>query len=147
MSSTNIEDKEVKIQPECRCSNDFPRNENINSTFCITNSAATPGSSNQTILNKSSRLNDFAHPLAFINDGNFKTSWISCILSISSPIVIEIDLYNGVYLLQRIEIFFTSLPPTSLTIEKYYNLEWVLVQEYSLNCDEQKSANCVQLPQ
>lgn len=132
----------ASIQPECRCANDFPRNQYTNSTMCVRNVHTDPS----LIEAQTSRLNEFAHPLEFINDGNFKTSWISCILTLTNSISIEIDLINGIYLVQRMEIFFTSLPPTLLLVEKYLNGQWSLLQAYSIACDGGTNSSCIQLP-
>lgn len=128
------------IQPECRCPNEFPRNENLNSEYCIKNSLDP---SKLTSSSKKNRLNDDTHPLEYINDGNLNTRWISCILTVNNPIVIELDLLNGVYLIQRIEIFFTSLPPTHLTVQKFISDNWITLQVFDTNCD---TDSCVQIP-
>ena len=102
------------IQSECRCPNDFPRNEDENSIFCLLNTYDAFSS-----RNKMSRLNPYTHNIGNINDDDLKTTWISCISA--SPIILNLDLNNGVYLLQRIEMFFSSLPPTNLLIQRYNN--------------------------
>jgi hypothetical protein len=114
------------IQPECRCPNEYPRNLEADSTDCLSNR-----NESITLLNTLSRLNEYAHPINYINDDDFKTSWISCILTITNPISIVIDFENGVYIIQRIEIFFSSLPPTNLIFERYIDNKWVMLQEYS----------------
>lgn len=129
---------DVVIQPECRCALDTPRNENANSTFCLANSPLPNAPMKQ-------RLNVYAHPLDFANDGNFQTSWVSCILSLNQPIIVELDFSNGVYLVQRIEIFFASLPPTQLVIEKFLDNEWSQIQIFSINCND-NNASCIKLP-
>lgn len=130
----------IRIQPECRCSNKFARNEGQNSIYCLENGVATG-----MAVQKTSRLNEFAHSIDFLNDGNFQTSWISCILTLNNPIIMEIDLANGVYLLQRMEIFFSSLPPTYLTVERYHKNKWMFLQSYSIDCDG-SNMTCIQLP-
>ena len=130
----------VRIQPECRCPNEFPRNENENSVYCLPNSVDL-----NNRANKKNRLNEFSHNTEFINDGDFKTSWISCILNLSGPITIAIDLFQGVFVLQRIEIFFTSLPPTNLILQSYYQQKWSRLQTYSINCPD-SDEKCTSLP-
>ncbi|CAF0916506.1 unnamed protein product, partial [Brachionus calyciflorus] len=132
--------KKLKIQPECRCPNDYPRNSNENSTYCLKNKF-----SRIDLLDTKSRVNEYSHPISYINDDDFKTSWISCILTITNPIEIVLDLENGIYLIQRIEIFFSNLPPTNLVIERFFNNNWILVQKYSIECSSLESS-CVQLP-
>ncbi len=131
------------IQPECRCSNEFPRNQDKDSVNCLSNR-------NETInlLNTISRVNYYAHPINYINDDDFKTNWISCILTITNPITIVLDFENGIYIIQRIEIFFTSLPPTDLIFERYIDNKWSLLQQYSIDCDPSgKNLTCVKLPE
>jgi usherin len=132
----------VRIQPECRCSNEFPRNENENSTSCVENREKP-----MNLVTRLSRMNPNAHPIAYLNDNNFQTSWISCILTLNNPIVIELDLLNGVYLLQRIEIYFNSLPPTYLIIERFNDNKWLFLQSYGVQCGDNANASCIKLPQ
>lgn len=127
------------IQPECRCPNDYPRNENENSIFCFTNIYDAFSS-----RNKLDRLNQYTHNIGYINDDDLKTTWISCIST--NPITLNLDLQNGIYLLQRIEIFFSSMPPTNLLIQRYYNNKWIVIQNYSTTC-ETSDEKCTQLPQ
>ena len=130
----------LSIQNECRCSNEYPRNENENSVYCQSNENLP-----FYLQKKIFRLNSLAHPLGYLNDDDFSTSWISCILTVSNPISIVLDLLNGIYIVQRIEIYFTSLPPTELTIERFYNNQWNMIQFYSIACENSNPA-CVQLP-
>jgi hypothetical protein len=135
--NSNFDLNSVKIQPECRCPNDFPQNENENSTFCVTNQL-----NSFSYISKVPRLNENAHPLGYLNDDDFKTSWISCILTITNSIILELDLQNGVYIIERIEIFFASLPPTNMAIERLYKNRWITLQSYSTDCN---TTNCVKL--
>lgn len=126
--------KSIKIQAECRCSIEYSKNENQFSTMCIDTKT------NDEI----SRVNVNAHSVNYVNDDDFKTSWISCSLSPANSIILEIDLENGVYLIERVEVFFASLPPTSLSIEKFYNNRWSLLQYFSNDCTG--LTNCVKIP-
>ena len=130
----------VSIQSECRCTNSYPRNENENSAFCKSNENLP-----EYLQKKVTRLNSLAHPLGYLNDDDFSTSWISCILTITNPISIILDLLNGEYIVQRIEIYFTSLPPTELVIERFYKDKWTTVQFYSIECEGEFLLN-FQLP-
>jgi hypothetical protein len=85
------------FKSECKCSHEYPRNENEYSFNCLTNSH-----SNNSIL---SRLSQYARSLEFLNDNNLKTKWISS--QFPTMITITIDLSNGVYLLDKIEIWFS----------------------------------------
>lgn len=125
----------VFIQPECRCPNDFPRNENAYSIFCLKNEP--------TSGDKLQRVNELSHDIGFLNDNDLKTTWISCIST--NPIVLELDNTNGAYILQRIEIFFSSLPPTDLVLDRFYNGTWYPIQRYSTNCTR-FDQNCTKLP-
>ena len=136
-----VESNEVIIQAECRCPNEYPRNQNRNSTVCLKNKF--------DILNQldtANRLNQFAHPLSFINDDDFKTSWISCILTNTNPIELILDFENGIYLVQRIEIFFANLPPTTVVIERFLENKWFEIQRYSIDCDGSDPA-CGKIPE
>ena len=127
------------IQPECRCPNDYPRNEDETSIFCLTNIYDAFSS-----RNKLSRINPFSHSIGYVNDGDSKTSWISCIST--NPISLTLDLFNGVYLLQRIDLFFSSFPPTNLLIQRFYENKWYTIQNYSTSC-EPNDLKCFSLPQ
>jgi hypothetical protein len=129
---------QIKIQSECRCPNEFPRNENLNSIFCGTNQLVS-----LSFISKMSRLNEYAHPLGFLNDEDFTTSWISCILTITNSIILELDLENGIYIIERIEIYFSSLPPTSLVIQRWFKNRWTELQSYSIDCN---TTSCIRLP-
>jgi hypothetical protein len=86
-----------------------------------------------------------AHPVSFLTDNNLNTNWISSIAI--NPITIYFDIYNGttmIGLVDRIEIYFTSLPPENLIIEGYLNNEWTLLQLYSINCNT-RNDSCIQL--
>ena len=130
----------VSIQSECRCPSEYPRNENENSTNCLSNKNEL-----EYFANKVFRLNSNAHPLGYLNDDDFATNWISCILTITNPITITMDFLNGVYIIQRVEIFFSSMPPTNLLIERYSNNHWIVIQTYSVDCED-SSLVCVKLP-
>ncbi len=123
------------LQPECRCPNDFPRNENKYSMFCLKNENST----NEMMR----RINDASHDIGFLNDNDLKTTWISLIST--NPITLEMNLINGVYILQRVEIYFSSLPPTNLKLEAFYNNKWRTIQIYSLEC-QQFDPECSILP-
>ena len=88
-------------------------------------------------------MNEYSHDIGYLNDGDLKTTWISCISM--NPISLVLDLVNGVYLLERVEIYFSSLPPTNLTLERYFNGKWFVFQSYSTNCTKADST-CSQLP-
>lgn len=135
-----IESIDLRIQPECRCSNAYPRNQNRNSTICLKNKFNMLDQ-----LDRQTRLNQFAHPLNYMNDDDFKTSWISCILTSTNPIEVVLDLENGVYLVERIEIFFANLPPTKVIIQRFYENQWFEIQRYSIDCDGSDPA-CGQIP-
>ncbi len=124
------------FQPECRCSNDYPRNENDYSMYCLKNKP------DDALNEKLTRLNKYSHNIGFLNDNNLETTWISCIST--NPVNIVIDLFNGDYVLERIEIYFSSLPPTDLVLQRYFNNEWIEIQTYSVNCSS--NLNCVSLP-
>lgn len=130
----------VFLQPECRCPNDFPRNENKYSMFCMTNENTTGSDDNNHLMR---RINDNSHDIAFLNDNDLKTTWVSLIST--NPISLELDLVNGIYILQRVEIYFSSLPPTSLKLETFYENRWRTIQTYSIECP-QFEAGCTQLP-
>lgn len=137
--------QDVRLQPECKCPNDFARNENEFSQYCLRNDEINFDQKNI------SYLNDFAHPLEYINDEKFETSWISSTLPLTSsdnaaqPIKISLDFVNGAYIINRIELYFTSIPPTELLIEIYYQSRWRNLQRYSTNCLENEN-NCRKLP-
>ncbi|RNA01582.1 atlastin-like isoform X2 [Brachionus plicatilis] len=135
-----VNSNEVRIEPQCRCANAYPRNQNRNSTICLKNKF-----NKLDQLDTESRLNQFAHPLNYANDDNFKTSWISCILTSTSPIELVLDLENGVYLVQRIEVFFANLPPTRVVIQRFYENRWFEVQRFSIDCDGSDPA-CGKIP-
>jgi hypothetical protein len=128
----------ILIQKECRCPNDFPRNENTESKFCLRNVKNSP--------EREYRLNEHSHSIDFLNDNDFQSSWISCILTIDKPISIVIDLANGIYLLERIEIYFSSIPPTNILLERFSNHQWFFIQSYSIDCNA-NNISCSKLPE
>lgn len=137
--------KDVLFQPDCKCPNDYARNENIYSRYCLRNDDIS------FEQKRISYLNDFAHPIEFINDNDFETSWISSTLPLLSsddtaqPIALYLNFFNGDYIINRIEIYFTSIPPTNIEIERFNEGEWSLFQKYSTNCLS-KDKNCRKLP-
>ena len=165
-NNNNNVSQRVHIQPECRCPNTRPRNVDASSTHCASNEPTTPSpvliattttSTTTTTpvasMATTSRINPLAHPLAFINDNDYETSWISCILTMNKPISIVLDLLNGVYILQQIQVVFSSLPPTRLTIERYTDDQqrWTHMKLFSTDCAAASAvsgsnASCTPLP-
>ena len=103
--------------------------------YCLTNKK----NSNKNI----SRLNRHSHSVGFLNDDSLATSWISSISS--NMIQIIIDLVNGAYLLEQINISFTSFPPTNLVIQRFYENKWYFIHRFSIDC-EINDSTCSQLP-
>jgi hypothetical protein len=141
-----IKPQDVRLQSECKCPNDFSRNENEFSQYCLRNDEIKFDQKNV------SYLNDFAHPLEYINDEKFETSWISSTLPLmdsadnsAQPIKISLDFENGIYILNRIELYFTSVPPTEILIETNYENKWQILQKYSTACNPNEK-NCRKLP-
>ena len=127
----------ARIQPECRCPNDFPRNEDESSSYCIKNLHYSQDKVRS--LDRRFRLNKYAHSVEQLNDDDFQTSWISCIVSFNNSIAIVLDFQNGAYITERIEVYFVSLPPAVLAIEKFDGQRWELLQTYSSTCSESSS--------
>ena len=135
----------IRIQPECRCPDDYPVNENKFSTNCL---PYTIDSS--TKVKNITYLNTYAHPLEFINDGDFLTTWVSEFSPLIDkksfqPLSIVINLQNGVYILHRIEVYFQSFPARSILIERFYDDEWTKLSNYSLSC-KTNDTTCLSLP-
>jgi len=126
----------VFIQPECRCPNEAPRNQDKYSVYCMSNHL------NKT--DKLRRVNEFSHDIGFLNDDDFKTTWISCIST--SPVKLNMDFVDGSYILQRIEIYFSSLPPLNLILERYFNNKWHALMTYSRNCTS-SDRTCTKMPE
>jgi hypothetical protein len=140
-----MKSKDIRLQSECKCPNDFPRNEDEYSQYCLRNDEIS------FEQKKISYLNDFAHPLEYINDNNFETSWISSTLPViasdnsAQPIKIILDFVNGIYILNRIELYFTSIPPIDILIETLYEDQWRVLQKYSTKCPAEENY-CRKLP-
>ncbi len=117
------------MQPECRCPNEFPRIESEFSIYCTTNKKP---------LQRQQRLNKLAHNIMFLNDEDMKSEWISSL----SPynLTIGIDL-NETYLIHKIEIMFSSLPSTSLIMQRFSQDKWYLIHNYSGNSNSGKFKN------
>ena len=61
----------MRIQSSCRCPASHPRVKPLQIHYCIKN-----GEPDNTIQD-SLRLNDDAHPLEYVNDGDSNSVWIS----------------------------------------------------------------------
>lgn len=130
----NITTGNIFIQSECKCPAEYPRNENEYSINCLPNTL-----SNKTNL----RLNKNSQSIGFINDDNLNTTWMST--ANPKQINLTLDFLNGFYLIEQIEIYFTSLPPTNLLMQRFYNDKWLIIHNYSTRC-ESNDTFCSHLP-
>ncbi len=119
----------IHIQPECRCPNGFPRIESELSIYCTTNKKP---------LKRQLRLNKLAHNIMFLNDEDMNSEWISSLSP--NDITISIDL-NDIFIIHKIEIIFSSLPPTNLIMQRFSQGKWHLIQDFSSNSTSRKSQN------
>uniref|UniRef100_H2YEQ8 Usherin n=1 Tax=Ciona savignyi TaxID=51511 RepID=H2YEQ8_CIOSA len=107
---------EVDIQPNCLCPEGFPRVHPLEPRYCIPN--GVPDTSPLRRL----RVDPDAHPLAYINDDDSSTTWISS-LGIYMPggLTVNIDLENGEYQIFYIVLQFYSPQPRGITISRFSN--------------------------
>nr|XP_018671138.2 usherin isoform X1 [Ciona intestinalis] len=107
---------EVNILPNCLCPEGFPRVHPLEQRYCIPN--GVPDTSPQRRL----RVDPDAHPLAYINDDDSSTTWISS-LGIYMPggLTININLENGEYEIFYIVLQFYSPQPKGITISRFSN--------------------------
>nr|XP_006813188.1 PREDICTED: usherin [Saccoglossus kowalevskii] len=117
----------VHVQSECRCPDSHPRVNPTDSRFCIKNDEP------DTTSNAEWRVNQFAHPLTFANDGDLSSYWISAFLD---DITIVIDLNNGQYQVFYVVLQFYSPQPTALTIQRKKSdaLSWEDWQYLAQDC-------------
>ena len=73
----------VAIQSSCRCPPTHPRVKPLSTHLCISNGVAD--NTGDEIL----RLHNDSHPLAYLNDGDSNSMWVSAFLS---DVTIEVDL-------------------------------------------------------
>ncbi|XP_058131204.1 usherin [Dasypus novemcinctus] len=146
----------LHIQSHCRCPGSHPRVHPLEQQYCIPNDAE------DTTSNRVSRLNPEAHPLSFINDNDFGTSWVSRVFTditqLNRGVTISVDLENGQYQVFYIFIQFFSLQPTAIKIQRKRqdSLVWEDWQYFARNCsifgmknngdlENPDSVNCLQL--
>ncbi|XP_069464673.1 usherin [Ambystoma mexicanum] len=147
----------LHAQSECRCPGSHPRVHPLAQRHCIPNGA--PDTTNDRVL----RLHPDAHPVAYINDDDIETSWISLtfanISNVNDGVDIVIDLENGQYQVFFIVIQFFSPQPEALKIQRRKDIdsEWEDWQYFARNCsifemdnngplDFPNAVNCLQLP-
>ncbi|XP_004700202.1 usherin [Echinops telfairi] len=146
----------VHVQSQCRCPGSHPRVHPRVQRFCISNDAE------DTTEDRVSRLNSEAHPLSFVNDNDFGTSWVSRIFTnitqLNQGVTLSIDLENGQYQVFYIIIQFFSPQPTAIRIQrkKEDEADWEDWQYFARNCsvfgmrnngklETPDSVNCLQL--
>ncbi|KAM4814939.1 usherin-like, partial [Thomomys bottae] len=147
----------LHTQPHCRCPGSHPRVQPFAQRYCIPNDAE------DTTQNRVPRLNPEAHPLAFLNDGDMATSWVSRVFTnithLNQGVALSLDLENGQYQVFYITVQFLSPQPTAIRIQrkKEDNSEWEDWQYFARNCsifgmknngnlEHPDSVNCLQLP-
>ncbi|XP_048212729.1 usherin [Perognathus longimembris pacificus] len=147
----------LHTQPHCRCPGSHPRVQPLAQKYCIPNGAE------DTTENQVSRLNPQAHPLAFVNDGDVETSWVSRVFTnlthLNQGVTISLDLENGQYQVFYITVQFLSPQPTAIRIQrkKEDSSDWEDWQYFARNCSTfgmenngdlelPDSVNCLQLP-
>ena len=138
----------VYIDSECRCPASHPRIADYFSRMCLTN--------DPTSMNAEMRINERAHPLEFITDGDVSTFWLSKLIN---KVVITIDLKSQ-YQIFYILIQFYSPLPKKIIIERqlHSSNEWLPWQYYADDCMTSfnfpnngplmkfNDTNCIQLP-
>ena len=73
----------VAIQSSCRCPPTHPRVKPLSTHLCISNGVA------DNIGDEILRLHNDSHPLAYLNDGDSNSMWVSAFLS---DVTMEVDL-------------------------------------------------------
>ncbi|XP_016076620.1 PREDICTED: usherin [Miniopterus natalensis] len=146
----------LHVQPQCRCPGSHPRAHPLRQRDCIPNDAG------DTTGNRVSRLHPEAHPLAFVNDNDIGTSWVSRVFAnltqLNQGVTISVDLENGQYQVFYVIIQFFSSQPTAIKIQrkKEDSLDWEDWQYFARNCsvfgmkdngdlENPDSVNCLQL--
>ncbi|ELW55473.1 Usherin [Tupaia chinensis] len=146
----------LHIQSHCRCPGSHPRVHPVDQRYCI------PNDVEDTTHNRVLRLNPEAHPLAFVNDNDIGTSWVSPVFTnisqLNQGVSISVDLENGEYQVFYIIIQFFSPQPTAIRIQrkKKDSFDWEDWQYFARNCsafgmknngdlENSDSVNCLQL--
>ncbi|XP_076812806.1 usherin-like isoform X3 [Clavelina lepadiformis] len=107
----------VKIQSNCLCPPGFPKVHPTKPRFCIPNGASDVDTESMQL-----RLHPNAHPLAFVNDGDESTSWISKSgVYMPGGVTITIDLDNGEYEIFHVVMHFYNSQPGGITISRRSN--------------------------
>jgi usherin len=138
---TKNKGEKLRYQNECKCPNDYPINENSKSIYCLTDENNLPRN-----LRKISYLNKDTHIIEFINDNSLRTSWISELTPKPQKVSIIIDLLDDIFILSQIEVYFKSYPASDILLERFYNDQWLELQQYSLDCT-QYTSHCISLPE
>ena len=87
---------QLRVQSECRCPPTHPRIRPDHTEYCIRN--GVPDNTGDEIL----RLNEDAHPLEYINDGDVNNCWISAFLD---DVTIEVDLGDQFQVSWKVSLF------------------------------------------
>ncbi|XP_078675414.1 usherin-like isoform X2 [Branchiostoma floridae x Branchiostoma belcheri] len=146
---------ELHADSSCRCPPTHPRINPLLERYCIRN-----GDPDNT-ANIQLRLDDDAHPLAYINDDDLSSRWVSDFFS-SIPgdtVTIDIDLSNGQYEVYYVIVNFYNPQPKYVTIrrKKTDTSPWEDWQFYAEDCAQfglsnngelsnPDSVNCLQFP-
>ncbi|CAH1791583.1 unnamed protein product, partial [Owenia fusiformis] len=141
---------DVHIQSNCRCPSSHPRIKPLHDRYCIRN--GVPDNTGDESL----RLNDDAHPLEYLNDGDSNSIWVSAILDDTTITIDLLDQYQVFYVVLQ----FYSPQPKIVTIERRRTntSEWETWQLYAEDCqlafgqpnngplETPTSTNCIQFP-
>eukprot|EP00058_Branchiostoma_floridae_P024730 XP_002610220.1 hypothetical protein BRAFLDRAFT_76999 [Branchiostoma floridae] len=146
---------ELHADSSCRCPPSHPRINPLLERYCIRNGDP------DTTADIELRLDADAHPLAYINDDDLSSRWISDFFS-SIPgdtVTIDIDLSNGQYEVYYVIVNFYNPQPKYVTIRKKKTeaSPWEDWQFYAEDCAQfgldnngelgnPESVNCLQFP-
>ncbi|XP_013386515.1 usherin-like [Lingula anatina] len=117
----------VHLQTACRCPPSHPRVKPFRSRFCIKNGVP------DNTINQVLRLNNYSHPLEFLNDGDGNSIWVSSFLD---DVTITIDLQDEFQVFYVVLQFYSPLP-TTVTIERKRagSPVWERWQLYASDCN------------
>ncbi|XP_077967518.1 usherin-like isoform X1 [Styela clava] len=107
--------KELNVQSNCLCPMGYPRVHPLKERYCIPNGLP------DTTEDRRLRLHEDAHPLGYINDGDYGTFWISSNFYMPGGVTMTIDMENGEYQIFSLIIQFHSPQPQAITFSRLSN--------------------------
>ncbi|XP_074661048.1 usherin-like [Tubulanus polymorphus] len=140
----------VPLQSNCRCPATHPRVRPQSSRYCIRNGVPNDKTADEVV-----RLNNYSHPLGYLNDGDSSTFWVSSDLN---EVTLTVDLLDQFQIFYVVLTFYSPMSQ-SIIIERMKDSAspWTRWQLYATDCKKEfnvanngqlntpNAVNCIQI--